>query len=1032
MKRIASSVLAVCACVCVVQREACAIERVDFNRDVRSILSDKCFACHGPDENHREGDLRLDDQDSVFANRDGYSIVKPGSADESELIARVESDDPDMVMPPTDSGKELTPKEISLLRRWVSEGAEWKRHWSFEPPTRPKPPETDSDWATNEIDSFIEKHLNDAGLKPEPIADRNVLARRLHLDLTGLPPSGAELEQFLNDASPIAYERLVDRLLDSPHYGERMALAWLDQARYADTNGYSIDGGRHMWLWRDWVINAYNTNMPFDQFVVEQLAGDLLPNATIDQKVATGFSRNHMITHEGGTIAEENLVNYTADRVRTTAEVFLGLTMGCAQCHDHKFDPITQKDYYRFFAYFNTLEDRGHDGDGGRNAAPRIQATSVLGRDGNEVRDLRFELEQLEKKLADYDSRQEQWEKRTREELETRGKELQLHPIEVLKVTSPNRGAAYDVREDGTVYLPNSSGRSPSISGRLDSSLNEITGLRIVFYPDDKFPNQGIGHGNKDGMKGSLLLTSFSASTTLVPSDQVDLYKIIPIRNVTASDALPQYPATACLDPRDNNGWSPGEQSTPQHITFQFDKPLNAVESSYVTVMLVWGGGHGLTGGKYRVFAMTGNDDGTNVPDNVQAALEQSPQSRTRAQVDAIREHYKKSSPELANLRYQIENLKQRIAYLTDSHPVMVMNVAKKPRQTFVLNRGQYDQPTVPVDAGVPSQLEFGKSEFAGDRLGLARWLIQPEHPLTARVAVNRIWQNLFGSGIVATSADFGSQGDPPSHPELLDWLATEFAANSWNVKAIIKKIVMSSTYRQGSRVSAEKLAADPNNRLLSRGARFRLDAEFVRDAALKTSGLLARRIGGPSVRPYQPFGLWREISHFGSTPATAQAFVQDHGEHLYRRSMYTYWKRTVPPPSMVTFDAPNREVCTIRRSRTNTPLQALVQLNDPQFVEASRAFALRILTEAAESTEARTHFAFREALSRAPTGREAAIVHQLVDRERARYAADVQLAEAHLSIGESETQSDDAVEHAAWTTAARLILNLSESITKS
>ncbi len=1032
MKRIGSVVLAVVACVCVAQRDACAIERVDFNRDVRSILSDKCFACHGPDENHREGDLRLDDQDSVFAHRDGYSIVKPGAASESELIARIESNDPDAVMPPADSGKELTPQEIAILQRWVSEGAEWKRHWSFEPPTRPVPPKTHSDWATNEIDRFIEKHLNAAGLKPEPIASRNALARRLHLDLTGLPPSGTELEQFLNDASPNAYERLVDRLLGSPHYGERMALAWLDQARYADTNGYSIDGGRHMWLWRDWVINAYNTNMPFDQFVVEQLAGDLLPDATIDQKVATGFNRNHMITHEGGTIAEENLVNYTADRVRTTAEVFLGLTMGCAQCHDHKFDPITQQDYYRFFAYFNTLEDRGHDGDGGRNAAPRIQATSVLGRDGNEVNELRTELEQLEQKLAHHDSRQEEWEKRTLEELRLRGKGLQLHPVEVLKVTSPNRGAAYDVREDGTVYLPNSSGRSPSISGRLDSSLSEITGLRIVFYPDETFPNKGIGHGNKDGMKGSLLLTSFSASTTLVPSDQVDLYKILPIRNVTASNALPQYPANACLDPRDYSGWSPGEQSTPQHISFQFEEPLNAADSPYVTVMLVWGGGHGLTGGKYRVFAMTGNDDGTNVPASVQTALEQTPESRTREQADAIRDYFKLTSPELANLRYQVENLKQRIKYLTDSHPVMVMNVAKKPRQTFVLNRGQYDQPTVPVNAGVPTQLEFGKIEFAGDRLGLARWLVQPDNPLTARVAVNRVWQNLFGSGIVATSADFGSQGDSPSHPELLDWLATEFALNGWNVKAIIKQIVMSSTYRQRSRVSAEKLAVDPNNRLLSRGARFRLDAEFVRDAALKTSGLLARRIGGPSVRPYQPFGLWREISHFGSTPATAQAFVQDHGEHLYRRSMYTYWKRTVPPPSMVTFDAPNREVCTIRRSRTNTPLQALVQLNDPQFVEASRAFALRILTEAPESTEARIYFAFREALSREPTGREAAIVHQLVDRERARYTANAQLAEAHLSIGESERRADDVVEHAAWTTAARLILNLSEAITKS
>lgn len=1009
-----------------------AAESVDFSRDIRPILSDKCFACHGPDSENREADLRLDQRENVFASRDDDSIITPGSPEQSELIARVESDDPDIVMPPPDAGKTLSPEEVMLIRRWVDEGAEWKSHWAFVKPERPTVPvNPSSPWATNEIDHFIEKRLTQSGLSPEPIADRHQLIRRLYLDLTGLPPSSDEIRQFAVDESDKAYERLVDRLLDSPHYGERMTTAWLDQARYADTNGYSIDGGRHMWLWRDWVINAYNTNLPFDQFVVEQLAGDLLPDATIHQKVATGFNRNHMITHEGGTIPEENLVNYAADRVRTTAEVFLGLTMGCAQCHDHKFDPITQVDYYRFFAYFNTLDDRGLDGDGGRNASPTIKATSILGRDGKEVESLRRELAELKDQLAKPNTNQVAWEDRIRRELDERGRDFELHPVEVIKVTSPNRGSAYDVLDDGTVFVPNGSGRSPSISARIDRE--NITGVRIVFYPDERFPHQGIGHGRRDGFKGSLLLTSFSASANSVPSDQVDLYRIIPIRNVTASNSHSDYPPDGCLDPRDFTGWSPGHHvNDEQHITFQFEQPINASETPFITTMLVWGGGDGLTGGKYRIFAMTGNDPDTNIPADIEAIVGTNRSDRSHTERIRLREHFAATARETSNIRYQIQNLEERLAHFTESQPVMIMNESEKPRETFILNRGQYDQPTVAVSCGTPDQIGNLGTEYPSNRLGLAMWLVDKDHPLTSRVAVNRLWQLLFGAGLVSTSADFGSQGQPPSHPELLDWLATEFIASGWDVKAMLKRIVMSSTYRQRSFVSFGKQKADPNNRLLSRGARFRLDGEFIRDAALKTSGLLSPRIGGPSVKPYQPFGLWREISHFGSTPATAQAFVQDHGDRLYRRSIYTYWKRTVPPPSMVTFDAPNREVCTIQRSRTNTPLQALVQLNDPQFVEASRAFAARILNSDCSSEKERIELAFLEGVSRLPNDAEIKIVRRLLNRETERYRATPSAADEHLAIGESDVTAASRIEHAAWTTVARLVLNLSESITKN
>ena len=1013
-------------------------DEVDFQRDVRPILSENCFQCHGPDANTREADLRLDRKLGLYEERDGGRIIDQEKPSEGLLLQRLTTDDDDLRMPPIDSGKELKPDQIELIRKWISEGADWQEHWSFSTPEKVEPPKTKfDDWGRNEIDSFVANKLQANGLSPEADADRRTLIRRLYLDLIGLPPSSKDVHSFLRDSSSNAYEKVVDSLLQSDHFGERMALSWLDQARYADTNGYSIDGGREMWLWRDWLIHAFNQNMPFDQFIVEQLAGDLLPQATTDQLVATGFNRNHMITHEGGTIPAENLVNYVSDRVRTTGEVFLGLTIGCAQCHDHKYDPISQKDYYRFFAYFNSIEDRGLDGNSGVNAVPKIKATSVLARHSNEVESLRNELVTLQSTFRDYLQTDDftrylsRWESEARLELESLGKDMKLHPVEVLKVTSPNRGSAYQVLDDGTVYIPNGHGRSPSVSAKID--VDGITGLRIVFSPDEKFPGKGIGHGRKNGFQGSLLLTSFSASATTVASDQVDLFKLIDIKKATASNSHKTHPPVHSLDPRDQNGWSPGDKvKTPQHITYQFRSEINASETPFVTVMLVWGGGHGLVGGKYKIYAMTGKDDGSTIPKKIQDILMLEKETRTDDQSQQLADYYASIAPELANSRYQISNLQERIRRLSEPQEVMVMNVSAKPRKTFILNRGQYDQPGEEVFAGTPASLPKPLKEMEANRLGLAKWLVQPNHPLTSRVAVNRVWQIFFGTGIVATSADFGSQGTPPTHPQLLDWLSVDFVQNDWDIKRLIKQIVMSSTYRQRSVISNKKLEIDPNNQLLSRGPRFRMDAEIIRDNVLKISGLLVNRIGGPSVKPYQPFGLWREVSHYGSTPATAQVFVQHHGEHLYRRSMYTFWKRTLPHPAMASFDAPNRELCTVRRSRTNTPLQALVMLNDPQFVEASRVFAERIMRFDDDSIE-RIHYAFEEALARLPSSQEEAVLLRTLERELNRFRKDEDAAKHRVSIGEAPRDTKlDVAEHAAWSTVAQLILNLSELVTKN
>ncbi len=1023
-------------------------DRVDFRREVMPILSDRCFSCHGPDAGSRAADLRLDDRDWAVEKS---GVVVPGDPEASELIRRVRSDDESEMMPPPDSHKKtLNEAEREIFVRWIREGAEYQTHWSFVPPARAELPTVEhAEWCRQPLDRFVFARLTAEGLQPSPEADRRTLIRRLSLDLTGLPPSAEEVEAFVNDPNEDSYERLVDRLLASSHFGERMGLVWLDAARYADTNGYSIDGGRHAWLWRDWVIHAFNQNMPYNQFLLEQLAGDLLPESSEAQLTATGFQRNNMVTHEGGTIPEENLVNYNADRVKTFGEAILGLTMSCAQCHDHKYDPISQREYYQLYAYFNTLGDRALDGDQGINPLPVLQTRTVLPAD--ELPEIERQIESLKALLAN-PSRGElnRWEATELDALQMRGREFKIQSTELLKISTPNTGEGFDIAEGRIASITRpASFLAYDLSMRMPEMTEPITGLRVKFYPSQDLPGGGLGYGylgepapdSASPPPATFVLTAFSASADVVPGDQVNLSKMIGIRQVTASSWRDGYRPEQVLDPRNGSGWSPkisqsqeidSKELDSECLTVTFDEPIQSCQFPYLTVQLNFGHGRRLVAGRFEVFVMSGIDDGSSLPPEIIAALQVPVDDRSAEQQAELHEYYSNFAEGSWPLRVALANLEERKRVLTESFPTLVMNVAERPRETFVLSRGDYSQPTERVEPSTPSVLPPMPDDAPPNRLGLAQWVTADDHPLTSRVAVNRIWQMLFGQGLVRTPADFGVQGEYPTHPELLDWLAIEFVESGWDTKSLVRKIVCSATYRQSSIASDFLLELDPSNRLLARGPRFRLPAEFVRDSALKVSGLLVSRIGGPSVNPYAPGDLWREVSHYGSTPATAQTFVQDHGEKLYRRSLYTYWKRTMPPPNMAAFDAPNREVCVVDRTSTNTPLQALVLLNDVQFVEAARVFAERIWRQSTDDTE-RLQWAWYECLSRLPSDEEIAILSRALHRERAYYAANEPAAMEYLASGEAPRDDRiEAVEHAAWAQIAAMILNLSETITRN
>ncbi len=932
----------------------------------------------------------------------------------------------------------LTPAQKDLIRRWILQGATYEGHWAFTAPVQPVVPEETSGWSRGAIDAFVLQRIKQEKWKPANEAVPRTLIRRLTFDLTGLPPTVDQSRDFVRDYEQngeAAYQNAVTRLLASRHFGERMAVPWMDQARYADTNGYSIDGGRDQWMWRDWVIEAYNQNLPFDQFLTQQIAGDLMPGATDQQKIATGFCRNHMITHEGGTIPEENLTNYVADRVKTTSEVFLGLTMACAQCHDHKYDPISQKEYYQFFAFFNEVGDRGLDGNAGQNSEPTLNTSTVLPTD--ELDGLQTELADCVSKLASSDDGLDAWIDETTNHERRRGEDFQLHDVKMLDASSPNKPGGYSVLPDGSIELPRPSGGLNAFSHALELPPSKsIDGVRIQFMPYAKDEN------------GQAKLTPFGdgvpkVTTVLIsagdqPAKQVDIYRQVAFSQATASSASDGHAASGVLDERNDQWWRPTDATSPQHLTLTFDTPIDSEKLSYLSVMVFFGVNDSLPH-HWKIEAFTGRDTDSTFPDEVAELLSRDGEF-SESETRLIRTTFQQRSPTLDRLRVRIANLEDRIAVLTRTHSTMVMNTAPKPRETFVLSRGQYDAPLEKVspttlDVLPPIELPNAAPENAKPtRLDLANWMTRPDHPLTARVAVNRIWALFFGRGLAGSSADFGSQGEYPSHPELLDHLATNFVASGWDQKELIRRIVTSATYRQDSSISSDAKRIDPTNRYLARGPRFRLQAEFIRDAALAGSGLLVPRIGGPSVHPYQPPGLWKEVSHFGSTPATKQVYVADRGEKLYRRSLYTIAKRTSPHPSMSAFDAPNREMCIVDRGVTNTPVQALVTLNDPQFVEAARVFASTLLRRTdVRDDEQRLTLAWETFTGRVPTNEELSAAKTLLKSQLRRYRGDIAAAKSLVSVGESPIDCDTGYgEQAAWTQVIALVMNLSETLTRS
>jgi len=1053
-------------------------DAIDFNRDVRPIISDKCFQCHGPDADNQKSEFRLDSRESATADLGGYFGIVPGNLEESDLHWRIWEDEVlEDRMPPLESKLSLSDSEKRILDRWISEGAQYDQHWSFKPITRPDLPKLsaeDQNWVSNPIDHFVAGRLREEGLAASPPASRETLIRRVSLDLTGLPPTPEEVDTFLSDDGEGAWERVVDRLLASPRYGERMALVWLDAARYADSGGYQNDMRRSQWPWRDWVIDAYNANMPFDQFTVEQLAGDLLPNRTRDQRLASAFNRNHRINNEGGIVPDEFIVEYVADRVETTSTVWLGLTMNCSRCHDHKYDPITQKDYYSLFAFFNNIDEHGQDG----TIAPTPNMVVYTEGSADEHERLKLDVVSLEKRIHELPrQRPEAFQKWIEEQQEARTQALgKLKPLPIAGLHLPLDANVDRVTVDARNALRKGVliGRSES-EARLVSDVTYGSGFRLG--RTGYLRVEDAHAGGFDSSQPRTWLTQFNAPARFAGSEG-------PILVMAEKDSLRGYRIML-----EDTG--PGKDF---RVSFQLmddrdkEKGVEVVSGPVVKpgkpvrVGVVWDGSNSGNGVKLYVdgepvetsilLDSLENSVTSDLPLLIGARAEKDAREFLRdatlnagviddVQIydtvlsreeigllsasdprDLLLAHDSESARlalEVAWIRDDAEGqkllaeLKKREKALSafESKATVKVSVMKERpglRNTYVLNRGAYDQPDT-SETLRPRTLETlptMKPELPRNRLGLARWIVDPGNPLTARVAVNRYWQMYFGTGLVKTAEDFGSQGESPSHPELLDWLASAFMDSGWDVKAMQKRIVMSSTYRQSSRVSEELLEKDPENRLLARGPRFRLNGQSIRDQALAASGLLVEDVGGPPVMPYQPEGLWDEVS------AKGYKYIVSEGDDLYRRSIYTFWRRTVPPPSMMNFDSSSREACSVLTTRTNTPLQALNLMNDEQFVEAARSLAERMLREGGSSVDEQIAYGHKLVLSRSP---DVDVLNILVRGHRDyldTYQVHPERAKELVKVGASNPSLEfDASNLAAMSVVANVLLNLDETLTK-
>ncbi len=1019
---------------------------VQFNRDVRPILSAHCFHCHGPDDAKREADLRLDESE-------GIELAFEGGLQKSTAWGRITSNDPDIKMPPAEAHKDLKPKQVETLKKWIAQGAEFEGHWSFIPPTKPDLPKSShSNWGTNPIDAFILAKLEANGLTPNDEAAKERLIRRVTLDLTGLPPTIKEIDAFLADEAENAYEKVVDRLLTSPHYGERMAVMWMDAARYGDTSVFHADGPRDMWPWRDWVIDAYNNNKSFKDFTVEQLAGDLIPEGTTEQKLASGFLRNNATTDEGGAIAEEFRVDYAVDRVKTTSMVWLGLSMECAQCHNHKYDPITQEEYYQYFAYFNQASDPGMQTRNG-NQSPTVDLFDE--ENLAKAEKLKKEVETNKQEREAYrKSAEPTFQNWVKEASENVG-DAPLVPTDLVFYAALDEQAGKEVvnhaneKERGEVK-----GSVEWKPGRAANAFH-LNGSNYIDFPDacDFERNDAFSYGawiKPDGTANGAPIARMNNGNAYRGYDLL-------ISNGNVSVHIINTWPTNALKVRTKNNLKPDEW---QHVFVTYDgssktsglkiffdgKPQEWIveqdrlsETIRTKVPFAIGRRNASSNFKglvdeVRVYPRALSETevaALSGADLITPLLAIAEGERTTEETSVLRQHFLTTIDEtFKQLSKTIAEKESQITSLTKPYVnVMVMQDVPEMRQTYILERGNYASPLKdrPVSPGVPSALPALADGVEANRLGLAKWLTSPEHPLVARVTVNRYWSQLFGQGIVKTVEDFGAQGDWPTHPALLDWLAVDFVENGWDVKRTIKQMVMSSTYRQSSRISPKHLEADPENQLLARGPRFRLQAEFIRDSALAASGLLVSEVGGPGVKPYQPPGLWNEVSLNGNL-----RFVQDSGEKLYRRSLYTYWKRSSPAPSMTTFDAPTRETCTLRRARTNTPLQALVTLNDQQFVEAARVLAENAIHQSEKNLEEQIVFAYRSVTGTHPSQKTINILRDAYHQELVQFQASLPAAESLLKIGPAKRDvSIDAAQHAAMTIITSMIFNLDETLTR-
>jgi hypothetical protein len=982
---------------------------VEFNRDIRPILSDRCYACHGPDSMNRKANLRLDVE----------AVARPKLA---AVLERITSTNKALRMPPVYAGAALTDPQIATVKQWIEESAPWQKHWSFIPPVRREAPAIkNTAWPKNEIDRFLLARLEREGMQPSPAADRTTLIRRVTLDLTGIAPTPAEVDAFLADKTPGAYEAVVDRLLASPRYGERMAARWLDAARYADTNGYQTDAERFMWRWRDWVIAAFNRNMRFDQFTIEQLAGDLLPNPTLDQVIATGFNRNHRGNGEGGSIPEEFLVEYHADRVETTSTVWMGLTIGCSRCHDHKYDPFTQKEFYQLTAFFNNLDEKGKVFKYG-NSPPMIPAPTPPQQTELEKKDATVAAAKaaFDATAADRARGQAEWEKTLTPGDHWQPRRFLLEKISLTDAKAVDGAAAFEGPAaifDGKRYLEAGNIGSFGFQSKFTVAArikSESPDGIIVSRAEDKEEQPGWGIHLKGGKVQVNLIQRWLDDCLRVETEQ-------PIALNQWTHIAATYDGTRVA--AGIKVYINGEPAKLRVIVDDLNQTFSTKEPFRI------GAGHGMRfrgaiedvrlysqALTPREAATLANNQSLDVIARIPAA------QRTQAQADKLEWAYLEKFP-LWNALQVAEH--DRATYIDGIPTVMIMREMAKPRETFLLTRGAYDRPGERVHRAVPASLPPLGSDAPVDRLGFARWLVDGKHPLTARVTVNRYWQMMFGAGIVSSVEDFGSQGEWPVHPELLDWLATEFVRNGWDIKATLKTMVMSAAYQQSSRATPELLQRDPDNRLLARGPRLRLPAEMVRDQALAMSGLLVESLGGPSVKPYQPAGLWKEL-------AGGADYQSDHGAALYRRSLYTYWKRAVPPPGMMTFDSAGREACTVRESRTNTPLQALTLMNDETYLEAARKVAERMILEGGATPAARIDYGFKLITARAPKERERAVLLESLHSNLDRYKTDTAAATRLLTQGESPVApSLDKSELAAYTTVASMLLNLDETVTK-